>query len=129
MAELDLGGVALVVRDLRLGLGESFLVAFGDLGGEGGLGAARLALDEGIVGDDVGRIAGRLAVLAAEDADIAGAAAFRLDDLAEPAGLARLAERQSADHRGRNTLLGCDAGVRGPSLDFDLPVLLARPRR
>ena len=98
MAERHLGRVALVVRHLALRLGEGFLVAIGDLGREGSFGAARLALDEGVVGDDIGRVAGRLAVLAAENADIAGAAAVGLDHLAEPAGALRLGEGDGADH-------------------------------
>ena len=113
-----------MILHLGLRLGEGLLVALGDLGREGSLGAARLALDEGVVGDDVGRVAGRLAVLAAENADIAGAAAVGLDDLAEPAGAARLGEGEGADHRRRDSLLGRDAGMRGAALDLDFPVLL-----
>ena len=60
--------------------------------GELFLRAPRLALDVDVIGDDVGRVAGRLAVLAAEDAGIAGALPVGFDDLAEPAAALRFGQ-------------------------------------
>ena len=92
--------------------------------GEGCFRAARLALQECIVGHDVGGVAGGLSVLAAEDADIAGTLTIRLDHLPnQPSRCGPRRERgtQPVSPRCR---FGSDAGVRGLALDLDLPVLL-----
>src|SRR6185369_13245143 len=73
VVEFHFGGGAARVLDLALGLDEGLLEAERNLRREGSLGAARLAFEVGVVGHDVGGIAGRLAGLATEDADVAGA--------------------------------------------------------
>ena len=103
---------------------EGPLEGLGDLGGERGRRAPGLALDEHVVGHDVGRVAGGSGILAAEDADIAGPVAAWLHDLAEPAFAVGIRDRDGADERGRYALLRRDARVGRLAGDLDFPVLL-----
>ena len=86
-AKLDPGRLAVGVLHHLGGLSESFAEPFGDGCGELLVRAPRLAFDINIVGDNVGGVAGSVAVVSAKDAQVARAMAVLLDDLAEAASL------------------------------------------
>src|SRR5205814_8735048 len=85
--------------------------------------APRFAVEVGIIGNHVGRVAGTPAVVAAKTADVGSARAAIALDFAEPARLDNVGEGQGGNRRGGDALFGVDAGVGGPTVDFDFPVL------
>src|SRR5262249_3808202 len=79
--EADAGRAAALVRDL-FGRGpEGVAVGGDDVAHEAQVVAARLAADQGVIGDDVGRHAGAGALLVADAADVGGAFAAVPADL------------------------------------------------
>src|SRR5262249_34071953 len=114
---------ALVVLHLAAGLEERALPGARDDLDELGVVAAGLAADEDVVGDDVGGVAGALAVLAAEHPDVGGARAGRLLDLAEPAAPTGIRDGQRPHQRRRDALLRVNPSVGGAAEDLRLPAL------
>src|SRR5690606_10089222 len=87
---------------------------------------ASLADHFDVVGDDVGRIAGGMPRLAAEDADVAGAVAIRLGNLPEPASAFDFRERDRSHERGGDSFFRRDASV---GVTIRLPVSVASGMR
>src|SRR5262249_54679970 len=123
--EFDLGLAAAVVGDLSSGGGEGGTVGTGDHLGETRVVAARFAENVDVIGDDVGCVAGALAVAASETADVPCAVAVHLMHLAEPAAALNVGQRQRRYYRRRNALLGMHAGMRGAAGDLHFPALRA----
>ena len=83
--------------------------------------AARFAVDVDVIGDDVGGVAGALAVAAGDAADVGCAVAGLLMDLAEPAVAVDVGQGQRRRHRRRDALLRMHAGMSGPAEDLHFP--------
>src|SRR5262245_5442587 len=113
--------LALAVGDRRRGRAERCLVSGGDLLEEFGVVAAALATDQHVIGDDVGGITGGSTVGPADRPYVAGATAFALDDLAEPAAGPDRGQRLGQDHRRTDAPLRSAAGMRGSPENLHLP--------
>ena len=109
--------------------GESLLVGLDDLLDEFRVVAAGFAADVDIVGHDVRRLAGALAVAPGDAADVRRAGAVLLADLAEPAASMRFGQGQGENQRRRDALLRVDAGVRRFAQHLDLPAFRPDGRR
>src|SRR5262249_39105419 len=90
-----------------------------DLLAELGVMAAGFGFEFDAVGDDVG------GPTAADEADIAGAAAAAFDDLPVPTVFVQPGDGQGGDADGTDAQLGCNAGVAGEAFDFDFHPIAA----
>ncbi len=121
--ELHLRLLALVVGDLSGSVGKCIAICLHDLLDKLAVLATRLSRDAHVIGDDVRRLTGALAVLAAEAADVGGALLAVLHDLAEPAFLLHVRQRQCCRDGRRDALLRMHPGVARLAGDLHLPAL------
>src|SRR5581483_4904142 len=87
--------------------------------------AARFAAQADVISHNISGLAGAATALTAEVADVGGALAGLLPDLAEPAAADHVGQREGSHGRGGNPLLRMDAGVSRPAADLYFPALRA----